>query len=55
MFVLACVAVPVLWGIVVNWLFGRLQSSVSVPESDASETDEVIEADSEEPIIEYYI
>lgn len=57
LFILSCIAVPILWGIVVNWLFGRLQrgkpaSKVSqTPAESSAEAD----IDEEEPVIEYYI
>lgn len=63
LFALACVAVPILWGIAVNWMFGRLQKpapsaadrdvkSESKNESDSGSESEV---EQDEPLIEYYI
>ena len=58
-FILSCVAVPILWGIAVNWLFGRLQRNK--PASDKSLTqpestgDGELELEQDEPVIEYYI
>ena len=47
LFVLLCVAVPIIWGIAVNWLFRRLN-----PPSDAR-NDGTNSQD--EAVIEYYI
>ena len=63
LFALACVAVPILWGIAVNWMFGRLQKpapSTTGHESEsesAGESESVTEssAEQDEPLIEYYI
>ena len=54
-FALACVAVPILWGIAVNWMFGRLQKSA--PSTTGRESESGIESNAEqdEPLIEYYI
>ena len=47
LFVVLTVAVPIVWGIAVNWLFRRFRPPQrSVSHDDASET---------EPTIEYYI
>lgn len=43
LYVVACVAVPIGWGIAVNWVFRRLKRN-----SDA-------DSSVEEPLIEYYI
>lgn len=53
---LACVAVPILWGIAVNWLFGRLPRSGS-SRTESSRTEPVPESkvEQDEPVIEYYI
>jgi hypothetical protein len=57
LFILSCVAVPILWGVVVNWLFGRLQKEKPVPDKslNPSEPGAESEIDQEEPVIEYYI
>lgn len=62
LFALACVAVPILWGIAVNWMFGRLQKPApstgheSQSESAGeSETGSESGAEQDEPLIEYYI
>ena len=63
LFALACVAVPILWGIAVNWMFGRLQKpapSTTGDESESksageSETGSESNAEQDEPLIEYYI
>lgn len=57
LFILSCVAVPILWGIVVNWLFGRLQSGkpASKESQTPAEPSAEAEIDQEEPVIEYYI
>lgn len=57
LFALACVAIPILWGIAVNWLFGRLQSSApqSPAESDGIDADSESKVQQDEPVIEYYI
>ena len=56
-FILSCVAVPILWGVVVNWLFGRLQRGKSATNKIRSPTESNSESeiDQEEPRIEYYI
>ena len=46
LFVIACVAVPVGWGIAVNWVFRRLRRD--------DESDNSVET-VDEPLIEYYI
>jgi len=46
LYVIACVAVPIGWGIAVNWVFRRLKRNSG---SDNSETTV------DEPLIEYYI
>lgn len=46
LFIVACVAVPIGWGIAVNWLFRRLRRK--------SETDAPVDS-VDEPLIEYYI
>ena len=46
LFVIACVAVPITWGITVNWLFRRLRRK-----SASGESTETVD----EPLIEYYI
>ena len=43
LYVTACVAVPIGWGIAVNWVFRRLRRN--------SESEETVD----EPLIEYYI
>lgn len=48
LFVLACLAVPIVWGIVVNWIFQRL-ATTSTDEAAGSQQTE------DEPTIEYYI
>ncbi len=57
LFVLACVAVPILWGIAVNWMFGRLQKPApSSPARDnETESDSESKVQQDEPVIEYYI
>ena len=53
----ACVAVPILWGIAVNWLFGRLQKPAPTkkpPLKNESVAEEEGES-ADEPVIEYYI
>ena len=57
LFVAACVAVPILWGIAVNWLFGRLQKPAPTkkpPLKNESVAEEEGES-ADEPVIEYYI
>lgn len=61
LFALACVAVPILWGIAVNWMFGRLQKPAPSTSNRESESESDNESSSEssveqdEPLIEYYI
>jgi hypothetical protein len=44
--VVACLGVPILWGIVVNWLFRRRKKSAQ----KSAQKDE-----DDSPVIEYYI
>jgi hypothetical protein len=57
LFILSCVAVPILWGITVNWLFGRLQHGKPTSNEGQASEESTAEAeiDQEEPVIEYYI
>jgi hypothetical protein len=48
LFVVACLTVPVVWGIIVNWVFHRLKTTSPVTEDSETES-------SDEPVIEYYI
>jgi len=48
LFVLACLIVPILWGVVVNWLFHRMETPGKTSGSRSQQTDD-------EPTIEYYI
>lgn len=49
LFVFMAVAVPIVWGVVVNWLFRRLNSPNK--SSRSGDTD----GNGDEPVIEYYI
>lgn len=46
LYVIACVAVPIGWGIAVNWIFRRLRRNSGSDSSDSTV---------DEPLIEYYI
>jgi hypothetical protein len=46
--VVACLTVPIAWGVVVNWVFHRLKTTP--PGND--EQDQELK---DEPVIEYYI
>ena len=48
LFVVACLTVPIVWGIIVNWVFHRLKTATP-PEQDSENESE------DEPVIEYYI
>lgn len=48
LFVVACLTVPIVWGIIVNWVFHRLK--MATPTEDDSENES-----QDEPVIEYYI
>lgn len=46
--VVACLAVPIVWGIIVNWVFHRLKTTTPAEEDSENESQD-------EPVIEYYI
>lgn len=46
LFVIACVAVPIAWGVTVNWVFRRMRRK-----SKSDESPQTVD----EPLIEYYI
>ena len=46
LYVIACIAVPIGWGIAVNWVFRRLKR-----DSGSDNSDNTVD----EPLIEYYI
>ncbi len=48
LFVVACLTVPIVWGIIVNWVFHRLKTTSPAEEETQTES-------SDEPVIEYYI
>jgi len=48
LFIFACLTVPIVWGIIVNWVFRRLKKAS--PAEDESDHDS-----QDEPFIEYYI
>jgi hypothetical protein len=48
LFVVSCLTVPIVWGIIVNWVFHRLKTTAPVEDESQSETQD-------EPVIEYYI
>jgi hypothetical protein len=48
LFVVACLTVPIVWGIIVNWVFHRLKAAAPSDEESEAES-------SDEPVIEYYI
>ena len=48
LFVVACLTVPIVWGVVVNWVFHRLKTATS-------EADDQEQESQDEPVIEYYI
>tara|TARA_R110002072_G_scaffold173600_2_gene328293 strand:- start:71961 stop:72131 length:171 start_codon:yes stop_codon:yes gene_type:complete len=48
LFVVASLTVPIVWGIIVNWVFQRLRTAT--PSDEESDTDSA-----DEPVIEYYI
>jgi len=48
LFVVACLTVPIVWGIIVNWVFHRLKTN-------SRNGDEQDQESQDEPVIEYYI
>jgi hypothetical protein len=48
LFVVACLTVPIVWGIVVNWVFSRLKTASIGNHKEIPDTED-------EPVIEYYI
>jgi hypothetical protein len=46
--VVVCLTVPIVWGIIVNWVFHRLKTATPSDEESEAES-------SDEPVIEYYI
>ncbi|MBL6706632.1 MAG: hypothetical protein ISQ06_10995 [Planctomycetaceae bacterium] len=48
LFVIACLTVPIAWGIIVNWVFHRLKTATPNEDDSGNESQD-------EPVIEYYI
>ena len=48
LFVVACLTVPIVWGVIVNWVFHRLKTAPPAEEDSENESQD-------EPVIEYYI
>ena len=48
LFVVACLTVPIVWGIIVNWVFHRLKKTAPVEDEAENESQD-------DPVIEYYI
>ncbi|MDA0808876.1 MAG: hypothetical protein O2983_06185 [Planctomycetota bacterium] len=48
LFVIACLTVPIVWGIIVNWVFHRLKTATPNEDDSGNESQD-------EPVIEYYI
>lgn len=54
--VIACVAVPILWGVAVNWVFDRLARRAArgcKAQRDADKNKD--DSDTDQQVIEYYI